>query len=474
MSKDRNNEFPARGNQLTRPGELRLEQLTDPNWKSQLEFILDRYGHTGAQSFESVIGVEAQRNRRDALHRVLELIAPEIRLSSLSQLTPVHINRIVQLWVENKISSRVRANYYTHLRWFWRLFGVEVPSIAKFEPEMHKGHRTANTNSRRSWAGKGISFDDVHALLQVEDQVAAHFLVYMRESGLPFKEYIGAQGKNSGRSVYWNIADGHKKKEPFNPVNAIFDEASYQSFLRSIRDSVGEPHYLLWSRMTLNQAQKRMIYLAKKVGLTRDRLGVTLKDLRGDFVRDEFTRAIERMPGVADSRHIDYRTLARLRMKLFDTSSGKPDVGGAFLGRFPCFDKSELARFLSSWETLNGLLPEIRHSLVASGVRNLYWIETRAMGHGRSTAQPFEFLFHPGVDPLLVSTIGSKIADIVTSATGINCNVHAWCHLGEVDAARWREKAIPLILPIAPNDMAAVGMPSAAGGTHMSKCAIAP
>ena len=192
--------------------------------------------------------------------------------------------------------------------------------------------------------------------------------------------------------------------------------------------------------------------LAEKFGLTKGALGVTLNDLKGDYVLGEYRNAIARLSALTVPGFIDFNALSNLRLKLIDMGLDahvqKPS--GLYLGRFETYDQTQLTRFVSGWNRLRGMLVVMRRQLEDEGINNLYWIGPRAFGRRCGASHPFEFLLPAETSAEKAVRASVRIAEFFTSSTGIDCKLKQ-CEARPTDESmQWMDVSIPLFQPEAP------------------------
>lgn len=433
-------------------GKVRLEGLTDPDWKKQLSAILHTYGRIRSNDFSAKTSEETLRNRMDILFSTMIPIMKERKLRSLSQVKPRLLPRMFELWTEKGVSKRAQINYFNVMRWYWRVFGIQLDPIATYAKEKDEFTINRNATHDKSWAGNDVDFLEIYEKMYAMDPVAARLLVAMKTFGLRLKESLRLQPHevDGGNSLL--LTKGTKTGRARQLEFEVFDEDDFRGVLDELKDEVAPECHLAWSNRNLAQAKDRMRYLAKKLGLTKKQLGVTYHGLRTDFAIDWLKKLAGAEAPVRGGLALNYKELSAVRHKIMDAlGHHRLEITGAYYGSFLSMERQQLRAFTRSWERIEAAMNEVGLMLMGSGVQNLYWIGARALG-AISSQEPYEFVFPPETDDAVVLRLSAQICELVLGATGTDCMVHNWKSLPGAKQTLWEAEAIPVFKSVSPLD----------------------
>lgn len=422
------------GYRMTAPmGQVPLAAMNDPNWRELLAAILMAYGHIRSNNFGATTNAETLRNRRDILHSTMTLVMSDCQITTLAQVTPDLLPRMFELWTQKGVGKRAQVNYFNVMRWYWRVFGIEIEAIGTYAKKANEFTTPRNARQDKSWAGNGVDFETVYQQMFALDPVAAHLLVAIKAQGLGLQESLGGPATRA-----------------WHPAFTTFDEANLRALLGQLTGQVPDTCLFAWRNRSLAQAKDRMRYLAKKLGLTKSKLGVTYQGLRADFSIDKLNAQIKAYAPAREGQVINYKMLSALRHQTSD-AIGQSHVtsNDAYYGNFLSMAREQLPYFTRSWDRIEGVMNEVGELLVGNDVPNMYWIGVRALG-ASSTSAPYEFTLPPGTDPAVTLRLAPLVCDLVLGATGVDCIMHHWDDLPEPSQVLWKDEAIPVFLPVRP------------------------
>lgn len=298
---------------LAEPGKVVLDDLRDPDWKGQLKDFLRKYGRTGTARFDRKPSEETLRNRTDILYSTFTMLVKDKHLQTLGDIKPRHMPRMLELLTDTGVGARARKNYFTNIRWFWRVCGIEIPDIdhyAKFEGE-YTFNRAAETD--KSWSGNGVDFEQIYQKFLALDPIAANLIATQEKFGLRLKESLRLNPHEADAHDRLNITKGTKTGRARQIPFADFDDEGFRQVLDDLKEKVDPGMHLAWSNRTLKQAKAHMYWLANKVGLTKKKLGVTYHGLRHEFAIRHLERLTNTIAPVRGGTPINYRELADAR-----------------------------------------------------------------------------------------------------------------------------------------------------------------
>lgn len=433
------------------PGKVALDNLGDPDWKGQLKEFLRAYGRTGSRSFARKASEETLRNRTDVLYSSFTLIMKDKHLQTLADIKPRHMPRMLELWEQVGVGARARINYFTNVRWFWRVCGIEIPGIghyAKFD-----GEYTLNRNATtpKSWSANGVNFDEIYQKMLALDPIAANLLAAQEKFGLRLKESLRLRPNEADGRDRLNITEGTKTGRARQLKFEDFDDAGFREVLDDLKGKVDPDMHLAWSHRTLKQAKQHMYTLARKIGLTKKELGVTFHGLRHDFAIRHFESLTNTIAPVRGGAPINYKLLSDARQKITEAMGhNRMKITGAYYGSFRSQTNEQLRHFGSNWKLLESSMPDVWKLMKGQGVENLYWIGVLSTGGRLSSNASFELMLPKGVTAEQALFLAPQIAEVIMGATGRDAQVVQWESLPGAKQVLWSTEAIPLFAPVGP------------------------
>jgi integrase len=436
------------------PGRVRLADLTSGDVLKQLSEFLFAYGRNRSDSFGTPISEETLRNRTDILFSTLRLVMTDKRckhVTCLAHFKPRLLPRILELWTAKGISKRAQINYFSNVRWFWRICGIPIPPIASFEKESKEFTPNRNANRDKSWKGNGVDFAALYKQAYEMDPVAARLMLAMKHNGLRLKESLRLQPNEADGGDRLLVTKGTKTGRPRQLIFDVFEDQNFREVLDHLKSEVPEGSHLAWSNRSLKQAKARMHYIARKLGLTKNGLHkVTWHGLRADFAIDHLESLTGQKAPVRGGIAINYRELSAARLKVTQAlGHNRLEITGAYYGSFLSLEREQLRSFTRSWERIDVVMKEVGQLILGSGVNNLYWIGSRSLGSSGAT-EPYEFAFPPGTDDAAVLSLAPQIAELVLGSTGIDCMVHNWKSLPGAKQVLWEADGTPIFESVSP------------------------
>ncbi|ABD72171.1 hypothetical protein Rfer_4486 (plasmid) [Rhodoferax ferrireducens T118] len=436
------------------PGQVRLDSLNDENWPKQLSEFLYAYGRSRCNNFQTKVSEETLRNRTDILFSSIRLLMEDKQLrhvKTLAQVKPRLMPRLFELWTAKGISKRAQINYFTNMRWFWRICGMEIGAIANFSKEADEFKINRNAETDRSWKGNGVDFEVVYQKLHELDPVGARLARAMKQYGLRLKESLRLEPHLADGIDRLLITKGAKTGRPRQLMFDVFEDENFRRVLDELKAEVPPECHLAWTNRTLKQAKDRMYYLARQLGLKKNgSLKVTFHGLRHDFAIDQLEELTGQTAPVRGGIVINYRALSAARLKVTQAlGHNRLKVTGAYYGSFLSLEREQMRSVTRSWDRIEPVMKDVGQLIEGSGAGNLFWIGGRSQG-SKSEAAPYEFVFPPGTDDAIVLRLAPQICELVQGATGVDCIVHNWKSMPSMKQALWETDGTPIFQGVGP------------------------
>lgn len=267
-------------------------------------------------------------------------------LEDISGLREKHIEALVKSWYAQAMSNKTMQNQYSRLKIFCTWLGrpgiidrsgkgVSV-YLDGVDPKSLKASVIASAS--KSWTGNGV--DLVH-VLKLAEEVDARFGGMLKMGlvfGLRKKEMLRVKLWRADQGSYLEI-DGSVAKN--GRQRSIWMEPGTAGvFQRAILDDVKrlckKTETLGWPGLTYKQSENRFYTYAKKIGLTKDVMGVTAHSARAEYME---SMALARglvpptLGGKADQMKKDDRDKILLDLSKL-AGHGRINVVGAYIGSF--------------------------------------------------------------------------------------------------------------------------------------------
>lgn len=430
---------------LAAPGQVRHDFMTDSNWPKQLAELLDEYGRTRKKNFKAKSSEKTLENRRNLLFKTFRMIMQDKGFTSLSQVKPRHVPRIVELWRKSGLSPRSMRNDYWHLGWYFQLFGMKLDPISEYAN--FPGEFTTTTAATRdlSWKGNGVEFDEVLKRVTECDPVAGRLLLAIKTFGLRVKEALCLTPHEAETVKGIKITKGSKTGRSRDMDFSKLGEHNFHEVLESLKGEVDPGVHLAWKNRTLRQAIDRLYYVFRICGVTRKDLGVTTHGLRHDFAIDTIEELTGASAPIRGGLMLNYRAFGQARRDLSEAlGHWRPHATSAYIGSVKTMDRERYRRFIASWAKLESSMQDVLNILDDFGIENLYWIGTRSCG-ANTRYDAYEFVLPPGIEPDTAVEAAHQISESIGSGTGFECSVRAWEMLAPDIQNIYKTEAVPLV-----------------------------
>lgn len=432
-------------------GHVNIKLLSDRDWKRQLSDFLHKYGREAQRGAKETVSEETFRNRQDQMFSTVRELMADQKLQhmvSLAQCTPRMLPVMFQKWTQRGVSKRAQINYYNTWRWFWRACGIEIPDIGHYATTTGEFTINRAATEDKSWAAKGIKIEEIAQRVAELDPIGARIILLMAGFGLRVKEGLRLRPHEADGGDRLHVTEGTKNGRPRTLNFKELGDSDYRAMLDRAKAEVDPKCHAAWSKRSLKQAKQRMYDLARKVGITKNQLGVTWHGLRHQYAID----LLESMSGaVAPVRGgnftmLDYKQLSAIRKKISQAlGHSRTKITGAYYGSFTGLNNQHMRNFEASWTLLcKALEPLASQILSTESVDNLYWIGVRAEGLSIDKNVPFHLVFAPGVEGRKFLGLGREIAASMTASLGVQCIVQAWDDLPATTRAKWEKLAVPI------------------------------
>jgi integrase len=216
---------------------------------------------------------------------VKDLAALNMRLQNLSEMSRRHVVALTKYWVEKGASVAYMSNLNTVLRRFGIWMGKPdlAPVLSLLVSDPDKVRLRTSATEPKTLAAHGVDEAALIASMDKECRVAGLQLRLMLAFGLRVEETVMFRPFSADRGnellVEHGTKGGRARLVPLNTdeKRELIDLAKAIAVDNVKRILSARP------RLKFHQSRAHFYYLAKKVGLTKAKLGVTLHGLRHEF-----------------------------------------------------------------------------------------------------------------------------------------------------------------------------------------------
>lgn len=338
--------------------------MTNPNWKTKLQQILDEHNNRHAR-----LPKDVSFRTRDARASALFLVFGQLRELGFqpdpSNLGGTHIENLIWYWTgDQRIAERcgqagvpmrdepVSPAYLQFLASTLRTFsawigkpGMVLP-LERYVPDPSRYQRSGIATHDKSWTAKGLDIPRLLELMYLEDiyvgtQVELIFALGLRrkESIMlrPHLQVIPASlvpGYDVTADHYLMVVElRHGTKGGrlrFVPLESDVRRLAIEHAQRLVphpNDHMGRPGH------TLKQSLRRFDYVMDKVGVTRAELEITAHGLRHQFANDMYVELTGNQSLVRGGVPSDLLSHYDACMKIVQQlGHARPQIAGAYLG----------------------------------------------------------------------------------------------------------------------------------------------
>jgi site-specific recombinase XerD len=258
----------------------------------EIDRYLNRNGRRTVKDDRNVGDYTLVSRRSGLLCGFAELRQMGFKLLKAESLRDNHIKALVNYWMQEEFSASTIQNRLAHFRSLSKWIGKPgmVRSTMSYvdEANRHRVRRTVAAQVNLSWKGKGIDATEVIKEAELRDKYTALYLRLMHAFGLRLREAICLRpivdvGDNGD---FLSVRDGTKGGRH----RIVRIETDYQRETLSLAAAMSQSKNkrIIPAHRTLEQAYQRTRYQMRKLGLTREGLGVTAHGLRHQYAQSRY------------------------------------------------------------------------------------------------------------------------------------------------------------------------------------------
>lgn len=415
--------FDTDGKAADTPGHGTQASIPHGNWKKQLADLLKQQENLRTVRGDRRASDQTLEARGHILYQGFhDLRILGYRFDTITSFRQKHMQALVDKWVDERKAASTIQGRITHFRTFCTWIGKPglIGPTNQYVKDPKLATRALSAQTDKSWSGNGVNIDEKLAQIRQADERAGLMLLAGRTWGLrrlemvclrPYatvvvggttnivafsdvkvsreelKAAIAASG--SGLPIKKGTKGGRYRVLPLDTPEKLDVLRQLQAVVQD-RDG-----FLGWPGESLKTNARRLSYIAKKFGLTKADLGVTLHGLRHEVANNEF----EHLSGVQSAirggnspLRGEKRVAAQLVAQLLGHS--RVSIVSAYCGSVVNMGEIQKNRAIAEMDALQPHLDAIRVALERHGFVSLYMVGARAMGKRRpqDTAVPYEFM----------------------------------------------------------------------------------
>lgn len=273
--------------------------------KSQLQVLLDEFGRARIRGTRNVGNSTVSARSAICFRFIDDVREAGYNIHNLLNIDQRHITAAIDRWKSDELLPSTFQNRFTTLRWLSISLGkrglIRSPEYYGLEPE--DVARTYVAESDKSWVSKGVISTEVVQSAKSLDPWVGHQLDLIRCFGLRVKEAIVMKPRIADLGTTLRVEEGTKGGRTRvvaieTPEQRAALDAAQQVALKSQRGSMLKPG------MTLTQGKNRLYYVMRKLGITKDQLGVTPHGLRHEYANDLYEELSGNPSAVRGGTHI--------------------------------------------------------------------------------------------------------------------------------------------------------------------------
>lgn len=281
--------------------QARKRHAGDPH--RQLNFILRNASIPAAFGRERTVSDKTLSDYGDELHRAILLCKLcRMPIQNITDIGRKHVVAFCKYWQAQGLEDKTINKYVSTLRRFLDLIGKfgAIPSGPEWHQILLANGVTAGTRGcsllpefPKGWRDHGVDPNPIIAAIDLEEPVVAAQMALQLQFGLRANEsaqIVPSDSDKGDHIMVWRGTKGGKERR-VNFSGIPEKRAAQRRALDKAKELAGlhPKRCLAIPGLSLLEMKNRMLYLARKHGIRRDGLGITLHGLRHQFASDVFT-----------------------------------------------------------------------------------------------------------------------------------------------------------------------------------------
>lgn len=347
-------------------------------------------------------------------------------LQNLGEFSPRHVAALTRHYEAEGLSASSLQKKNTVLRRFGTWIGKPdmAPRLRDLVLDPNRAMRSYSAVESKAWTANGVDPDEICKRMDLECSIAGLQLRLQLAFGLRPREVLMLKPLSADQGKNLFVTDGTKggraRMVPIDtPRKRELLEQAKEIARRNARGVLSAKPSL-----SLTQAVNRYYNLARKVGIGKSKLGVTLHGLRHEFAGELF-KQITGVEAPVNGGRLDDQDLVRRAMQITSEQlgHGRKDAGAAYLGSQRHLDYTQR-------KNLNWLIDRLENNqMVLSAVRACgpsSWWAVGAVAAGKPLRGPWTLAYRAevgqGVDQteadMRIAAAAMAVAAAASRSTG--------------------------------------------------------
>ena len=269
------------------------EKILPKRLRDEIERVISPHLRLRANG-NGVCSTNTAKDRRINVHAcVAQLWELGFKIKKLDSLGTKHVKALMEYWESDGRSAAYLHNRLSTLRTLSGWLGKRhvVGDLSDYFPKERTQRKTAAVFNL-AWSEYEVSIAGIIAVAKTIDERLAVMLSLQDQFGLRTKESIEFRPLNAlddkGENLLVYI--GTKGSKPrMIPIETPEQRETYEWSRRVVME--GKVKRLRWPGLTVQQARTKFYHmLARRLGLTREQLGVTAHGLRHGYAQRKYLR----------------------------------------------------------------------------------------------------------------------------------------------------------------------------------------
>lgn len=357
---------------------------------------------------------------------VTQLSELNMRLQNLSELSTRHVSSLTRFYEAEGLSASSLQKKITVLRRFGTWIGKPdmAPRLCDLVSDPARAKRSYSAVESKAWSANGVDPEEIVKRMDHECSVAGLQLRLQLAFGLRPREVVMLKPVSADQGKNLFVTDGTKGgRARIVPIDTDEKRALLEQ-AKTIAKGNSRGVLSVKPSMSLSGAIARYYHLARKVGISKKALGVTLHGLRHEFAAALF-KQIAGVDAPVNGGRLDDEDLVRRAMQITSEQLGhsRRHAGAAYLGSTRHLDYSQrknLNWLIGRLESNQTVLQAVK----ACGPSNWWVVGPAAAGKPirGSWTLAYRSESKPGVNQtdsdLAIAALAMAVADAASQAVG--------------------------------------------------------
>lgn len=388
----------------------RAQQRHKQNPKAQMALFLAEFTIRAGTGRARPISERTRTHYGDELMRMLdELREIHAGVKDIGEIGKSHATKLIKHWGTSGRAASTIQNKISILRRFLTFIGKDsaIPKGQDLKTWLNQQGVTAPVTRQniptesKAWDENLVDLHKVLAELRKESAITAIQLEVQAAFGLRMKESIQLNPQASDCGTFLRVLHGTKGGLP-RDVD-FEDDPAMRKWQRDVLERAklyaqqNRKGTLSIQGKRLDQSKAHFYYQCRKVGITRDQLGVTAHGLRHQYAARRYARLagmgapVTRNAPLHVTDEVRSADLAAREQVSRELGHFRPDITQAYTGSLPMMEKGRKQR-IRDWVERTEENPEFQTAMKDAGVVAVWMGGRFAMGLPVEASEKFRLI----------------------------------------------------------------------------------